>query len=191
MQVPVDYGGATVGGDSARGPTPAVRDPISPNRQTEKRPGTRPARSRPAWRFWLHYMNLAEVDCLAANAYTGVALQTDEPRQWRHYAARAEVHSLRARHSRGEGYVRSRVFDEIWLAKVRLAQRYPAEAASVGLHALRLAADSRSSLIVDWFFRFDRNLTERYTRRAETTDFHEQVREYIRRAAPSRTSELS
>ena len=140
---------------------------------------------------WLHYMNLAEVDCLAANAYTEVALQTDEPRQWRHYAARAEVHSLRARHSRGEGYVRSRVFDEIRLARVRLAQRDPAEAASVGLHALQLAQDSRSSLIIDWFIRFDRNLAERYSHQAETADFHEQVRQYIRKAAPIRASELS
>lgn len=140
---------------------------------------------------WLHYMNLAEVDCLAANAYTEVALQADEPRQWRRYAARAEVHSLRARHSRGEGYVRSRVFDEIRLAKVRLAQRDPVEAASVGLHALRLAEDSRSSLIIDWFIRFDRSLAERYPRQPETADFHDEVRQYVRRAAPGRVSELS
>jgi hypothetical protein len=140
---------------------------------------------------WLHYMNLAEVDCLAANAYTEVALQTDEPRLWRRYAAQAEVHSLRARHSRGEGYVRSRVFDEIRLAKVRLAQRDPAEAASVGLHALRLAEDSRSSLIIDWFIRFDRSLAERYPRQPETADFHDEVRQYVRRAAPGRVSELS
>jgi len=140
---------------------------------------------------WLHYMNLAEVDCLAANAYTEVALHTDEPRQWRHYAARAEVHSLRARHSRGEGYVRSRVFDEIRLARVRLAQRDPAEAASVGIHALQLVDSARSSLIIDWFLRFDRNLTERYPGQAETASFHEQVRQYIRKAAPLRAGELS
>lgn len=140
---------------------------------------------------WLHYMNLAEVDCLAANAYTEIALHADEPRRWRHYADRAEVHSLRARRSRGEHYVRSRVFDEIRLARVRLAQRDPAEAATVGLHALRLAEDSRSSLIIDWFIRFDRNLAERYPHQAETADFHEQVRQYIRKAAPLRVSELS
>jgi DNA-binding XRE family transcriptional regulator len=140
---------------------------------------------------WLHYMNLAEVDCLAANAYTEVALHTDEPRQWQHYAARAEVHSLRARHSRGGGYVRSRVFDEIRLARVRLAQRDPAEAVAVGVHALQLADSARSSLIIDWFIRFDRSLTERYPKQAETADFNEQVRQYVRKAAPLRAGELS
>jgi len=140
---------------------------------------------------WLHYMNLAEVDCLAANAYTEVALHADEPRQWQHYAARAEVHSLRARHSRGEGYVRSRVFDEIRLARVRLAQRDPVEAASVGLHALQLADSTRSSLIIDWLIRFDRVLGERYPDEDETADFHDQVREYVRKAVPQRAGELS
>jgi DNA-binding XRE family transcriptional regulator len=140
---------------------------------------------------WLHYMNPAEVDCLAANAYTEVALQTDEPRHWQHYAARAEVHSQRARLSRGEGYVRSRVFDEIRLARVRLAQHDPAEAAAVGIHALQLADSARSSLIIDWFIRFNRNLTECYPAQAETTDFHAQVREYVRKAAPLRVGELS
>jgi transcriptional regulator with XRE-family HTH domain len=140
---------------------------------------------------WLHYMNLAEVDCLAANAYTEVALHSDDQRQWRNVAARAEVHALRARHSRGEGYVRSRIFDEIRLAKVRLAQRDPAEAVSVGSYALQLAGDTRSSLVVDWFIRFDHSLTERYQNEAETAAFHEELREYLRQAAPLRLSELS
>jgi DNA-binding XRE family transcriptional regulator len=140
---------------------------------------------------WLHYMNLAEVDCLAANAYTEVALQTDEPRRWRHTAAKAEVHSLRARHSRGEHYIRSRVFDEIRLARVRLAQRDPAEATNVGLHALQLADSSRSSLIATWLIRFDRILTERYPDQADAADFHDGVRQYINKAAPQRLSDLS
>jgi hypothetical protein len=140
---------------------------------------------------WLHYMNLAEVDCLAANAYTEVALHGDEPRQWRHYAAKAEVHSLRARHSRGEGYVRSRIFDEIRLAKVRLAQRDAAEAAAVGMHALQLAGEIRSSLVTDWLIRFDHSLTGRYQDVADTANFHEQLREYLRQTAPRRISELA
>ena len=140
---------------------------------------------------WLHYMNLAEADCLAANAYTEVALRADEPRQWQHYAARAEVHSLRARRSRDEGYVRSRVIDEIRLARVRLAQRDPVEAAAVGMQALQLAEDARSSLIIDWLIRFDRNLTRRYPTQAETSDFHEQVGQFIRKAAPLRIGDLA
>jgi hypothetical protein len=47
-----------------------------------------------------------------------------------------------------QGYVRSRVLDEIRLAKVRLAQREPAESAGVGTHAIRLAADTRSARVV-------------------------------------------
>ena len=77
-------------------------------------------------------MNQAEVDCLAANAYIELALRAAHRSRWQHYATKAEVHSLRARQNRAEGYVRSRVFDEIRLAKVRLAQREPAESAAVG-----------------------------------------------------------
>jgi hypothetical protein len=59
-----------------------------------------------------------------------------------------------------------------------------AEAAMAGSHAVRLAGDTHSSLVIDWLIRFDRNLTERYPRQAETVGFHEQLREYVRRAAP-------
>ncbi len=140
---------------------------------------------------WLHYMNLAEVDCLAANAYTELALRAGEQRTWRHYADVAEVHCLRARRSRGEGYVRSRIFDEIRLAKVRVSQREPTEAAIVGSHALQLAEDTRSSLIVDWLIRFDRTLSERYPDLPEAASFHEALRQYVRRATPLRLGELS
>ena len=92
---------------------------------------------------------VVETDCLAANTYIELALRADDRSRWRHYAAKAEVHSLRARQNRGDGYVRSRVFDEIRLAKVRLAQREPAESAAVGMHAVQFAADARSSLIVN------------------------------------------
>jgi transcriptional regulator with XRE-family HTH domain len=140
---------------------------------------------------WLHYMNLAEVDCLAANAYTELALHTDEQRTWQHYATKAEVHSLRARHSRGNGYVRSRIFDEIRLAKVRLAQREPVEAATVGRHAIALAGDTRSSLVVDWLIRFGRTLAERYPDLPETASFHEELHAYVRRVAPMRVGEMA
>jgi len=55
-----------------------------------------------------------------------------------------------------------RVFDEIRLAKVRLAQREPAESAAVGTHAVQLAAETRSSLIVNWLTRFCRDLAGRH-----------------------------
>jgi DNA-binding XRE family transcriptional regulator len=139
---------------------------------------------------WIHYMNQAEVDCLAANTYIELALHASERSRWQHYATRAEVHSLRARQSRGEGYVRSRIFDEIRLAKVRLGQREPAESVAVGMHALHLAAETRSTLVVNWLLRFDRALTGRYPDVADVARFHEQLREYLRKAAPARAGEL-
>ena len=103
---------------------------------------------------------------------------------------KAEVHSLRARQNRGEGYVRSRVFDEIRLAKVRLAQREPAESAAVGMHAIQLAAETRSSLIVNWLARFCRDLTGRHPDVPEAGQFREQARDYVRKAAPARLGDL-
>ena len=119
-----------------------------------------------------------------------LALRASSRSQWQHYAAKAEVHSLRARQTRGEGYVRSRVFDEIRLAKVRLAQREPAESAAVGIHAVQLAADTRSSLVVTWLTRFSRELTGRHPDVPEVARFHEQVRDYLRKAAPTRLGDL-
>jgi transcriptional regulator with XRE-family HTH domain len=139
---------------------------------------------------WIHYMNQAEVDCLAANTYIELALRADDRPRWQHYATKAEVHSLRARQNRGEGYVRSRVFDEIRLAKVRLAQREPAESAAVGTHAVQLAIETRSSLIVNWLTRFCRDLAGRYPDVPEVGRFREQVRDYVRKAAPARLGEL-
>jgi transcriptional regulator with XRE-family HTH domain len=139
---------------------------------------------------WIHYMNQAEVDGLAANTYIELALHADARSQWQHYATKAEVHSLRARQNRGEGYVRSSVFDEIRLAKVRLAQREPAESAAVGMRAVRLAGETRSSLIVSWLTRFSRDLTRRHPDVPEVASFHEQVRDYLRKAAPAQLGEL-
>ena len=139
---------------------------------------------------WIHYMNQAEVDCLAANTYIELALRTDNRSHWQHYGTKAEVHSLRARQARGEGYVRSRVFDEIRLAKVRLAQREPAESAAVGMHAVQLAAETRSSLIVNWLTGFSRELTGRHPDIPEVGRFHEHARDYVRKAAPARVGEL-
>jgi transcriptional regulator with XRE-family HTH domain len=147
----------------------------------------RPATPAPDW---IHYMNQAEVDCLAANAYIELALRAGTRSQWQHYAARAEVHSLRARQTRGDGYVRSRVFDEIRLAKVRLAQREPAEAAAVGMHAVQLADETRSSLVLDWLTRFSRELASRHPDVPDTARFRERLRDYLRKAAPTRLGDL-
>jgi hypothetical protein len=92
--------------------------------------------------------------------------------------------------TRNQGYVRSRVFDEIRLAKVRLAQREPAESAAVGMHAVRLAAGTRSSLIVNWLAAFSRDLTARHPDMPEVAGFREQARDYVRKAAPARVGDL-
>jgi transcriptional regulator with XRE-family HTH domain len=57
---------------------------------------------------WIHYMNQAEVECLAANSYTQLALQASDPNHWRKYPERAEHHTLQARQARSEGYDRTR-----------------------------------------------------------------------------------
>ena len=139
---------------------------------------------------WIHYMNQAEVDCLAANAYIELALRAGARSRWQHYATKAEVHSLRARQTRDTQYVRSRVFDEIRLAKVRLAQREPAESAAVGIHAVQLAGETRSSLVVNWLAQFSRELTGRHPDVPDVTDFNEQLRDYFRKAAPARLGDL-
>jgi hypothetical protein len=147
----------------------------------------RPAEAAPDW---IHYMKQAEVDCLAANAYIELAHRAGTRSQRQHYAAKAEVHSLRARQTRGEGYVRSRVCDEIRLAEVRLAQREPAESAAVGIHAIQLAGDTRSFLIINRLTRFSRELTGRYPGVPGIALFQEQLRDYFRTAAPARLKDL-
>jgi transcriptional regulator with XRE-family HTH domain len=139
---------------------------------------------------WIHYMSQAEVDCLAANTYIVLALSTGSRSQQRHYAAKAEVHTLRARQTRSEGYLRSRVCDEIRLAEVRLAQREAEESAAIGMHAVQLAAETRSSMIVNRLTRFSRELSDWYPDAPHTALFEEQLRDYLRKAAPARLKEL-
>lgn len=140
---------------------------------------------------WIHYMNQAEVDCLAANAYIELALQDAGDKRQRLYAERAERFTQGACASRGQTYTRSRIFDEIRLAKVRVAQAEPTEAAKVAIRSLALSENTRSSLVVDWLVRFHKILMSRYSDVAEVTAFHDQLRDYVRRAAPSREAELA
>jgi hypothetical protein len=138
---------------------------------------------------WIHYMSQSQVDGHAADAYVDLALSVSSSSQRRHYATKAEVHSLRARQNRGNGYVRSRVIDEVRLANVRLAQAEPAESAAVGTYALRLAADTRSAMVLTRLTRFSRELAVRYPDEPGTATFHEQLRTYLRKAAPAGTTE--
>jgi DNA-binding XRE family transcriptional regulator len=139
---------------------------------------------------WMHYMNQSEVDCLAANAFIDLALRADEAGRRRGFCGRAEHFALSARDHRAPGYDRSRILDEIRLARVRLAQREPAESAAVASAALCLAGQARSSVVCDWLIRHHRELCERHLGVGEVAAFHEQLREYLRRAAPAREAEV-
>jgi hypothetical protein len=136
---------------------------------------------------WLHYMNQAEVDCLAANAFIELALHSTDPARRRGYATRAEAHTLSARTSRGEDYTRGRVLDELRLAKVRLAQHEPAEAATVAQDSLHMAERTSSTLIADWLIRLDGALLTRHPDCPEAVTFHD----HLRRTAPERERDLA
>src|SRR6185312_3297795 len=97
-----------------------------------------------------HYMDQAEVDCLAANTYIELALRAENIPRAATYAERAEQHTLSARKSRSSGYDRSRILDEIRLAKVRLAQDDLIECVAVAEAAVALAAPTSSNLVCDW-----------------------------------------
>jgi hypothetical protein len=140
---------------------------------------------------WIHYMNQAEVDCLAANAYIELALQDTASPRHHFYAERAEHYTQRACTSRIQTYTRSRVFDEIRLAKVRIAQAEPTEAAEVAIRSLTLAEHTRSSLVVDWLLHFNSLLVNRYPDAAEAATFQDHLRDYVRTTAPAREAELA
>jgi DNA-binding XRE family transcriptional regulator len=139
---------------------------------------------------WLDYMNQAEVDCLAANTYTRLALQADDKSHWRAYAGRAERHALRTRQTRPYGYDRSRIVDEIRLARVRLSQRELSESLTLATDALRLAETIRSSVAHNSLIRFHSDLNERYPGESAVREFADQLRDYLRKAAPSKVGDV-
>jgi tetratricopeptide (TPR) repeat protein len=133
---------------------------------------------------WIHYMNRAEVECLAANAYTELALHEEEPRRALVHACYAEMHTHNAIESRSASYARSRVLDDIRLSKVRLAQQEPVEAATVAIEALRRAAAIRSSVVVKWFVNLGKPLAARYGDVPAVGTFQSELRDYVKRFSP-------
>ena len=140
---------------------------------------------------WLHYMNQAEADCLAANAYIELALRAEDSGHALAYAERAERHALSARASRPPGFDRSHALDEIRLAKVRLAQRDLAESVTVAQLALELAAPMSSTLVCDRLLSFHSELTARYPDDAHVIPFTEQLHDYVRRVAPHQERDIA
>jgi hypothetical protein len=133
---------------------------------------------------WLYYFDQAEVDGAVATTYTQLALHTDDTAQAMAHAERAEKHTLSGRESRAQGLDRSRIFDEIRLAKVRLAQRDVAESATVAQAAVALAAPTSSILVCKSLLRYHGELTARYPGNVHVVAFSEELREYAQRVAP-------
>jgi transcriptional regulator with XRE-family HTH domain len=133
---------------------------------------------------WVHYLTNAEVECLAANAYTELAL--GEPRRAvaAAYAERAEQHVANTIDARGRVYLRSRVLDELRLGRVRLAQREPTEAARIGIQALERAKEVRSSVVTKWLTGLARPLNQKFGSVADVSDFVEALTAYVQRPAP-------
>ena len=90
-----------------------------------------------------------------------------------------------------QGYVRSRVLDEIRLAKQGPARPARARRVRRSRHA-RHQARRRHPLhpIVNWLAGFGRDLTARHPDVPEVASFREQARDYVRKAAPARSGDL-
>jgi transcriptional regulator with XRE-family HTH domain len=127
---------------------------------------------------WLHYFNQSEVECLAANAYTQLAMSAENQRTWLSFAARAEQHALGARSTRSSGYDRSRILDELRLANVRLAQREPCEAMSIATRVLH-GERARSAIVCKWLARLRDQLVDRYPDVVGMKEFGDQLSERL------------
>jgi transcriptional regulator with XRE-family HTH domain len=136
------------------------------------------------------YLHQQRGEVLAATAYIDLALQDPAHTRRRHYAELAERHVQAVRAGRPQEYTRSRILDEIKLAQVRVAQAEPTEAAKVAQGSLKLAENTRSSLVVDKLLRLNGALASRYTDAAEVDSFQGQLRDYVSKAAPAREAEL-
>ncbi|MGH3867481.1 MAG: helix-turn-helix transcriptional regulator [Pseudonocardiaceae bacterium] len=139
---------------------------------------------------WLHYMNQAEADCLAANAYIELALRAEDSGHALAYAERAERHTHSACESRPPGFDRSRALDEIRLANVRLAQQDLAESVIVAQSALELAAPMSSIIVCDRLFEFHGRLAARYPDDAHVIPFTEQLHDYVKQVAPHKARDM-
>jgi tetratricopeptide (TPR) repeat protein len=126
-----------------------------------------------------HYLDQAEVDCMAANAYIELALHSTPRSQLSAYTHHAEGHALRALADRNPAYVRSRVLDTIRLAYVRLIQRDPAEAVAVAAQALDLASDVSSARVLERMVQFNKELHDRLPSAPAAHQFEERLREHL------------
>ncbi|VVJ22653.1 Uncharacterised protein [Amycolatopsis camponoti] len=137
---------------------------------------------------WVHYLNRAEAECLAANAFTELALAERRHALSTTYAAQAEQHVANTIDARGGIYLRSRILDELRLGRIRLAQHEPAEAARIGISALRQASEMRSTVVTKWLIGLAGPLNKDYGAVAEVSDFVEALTAYVQDSAQGGTS---
>ncbi|MGH8574897.1 MAG: XRE family transcriptional regulator, partial [Gammaproteobacteria bacterium] len=139
---------------------------------------------------WLCYINQAWADGLGADTFIDLAFHTEDAGRASILAARAERHTLSARESRPRGYLRSRILDEIRLAKVRLAQGDLTESVAVAQSALELAAPTSSALVCNRLLQFHGELMARYPGNAHVIPLREQLRDYVKRVAPDKEGDI-
>jgi hypothetical protein len=129
---------------------------------------------------WCSYLTPAEIDCLAANAYTEMAFQ-QVSREGSSYVGLAERHALHALEGRDGHYVRSRVLDTIRLANVRLAQREVEEAAAVAGQAVEMSADLTSTIVLDRLAEFQQRLSPVSVGLPEVEMFQDRLKTHLGR----------
>jgi tetratricopeptide (TPR) repeat protein/transcriptional regulator with XRE-family HTH domain len=127
---------------------------------------------------WCHYLTVASVAGLATDTYIELASRTNTSKEAAAYAAIAEQHAMRATSLRGELFVRSRVFDAIRLAMIRIGQNEPGAALAEAENALHLADNVRSTLVVDDLMRFNSRLSS-YASVPGARQFQLQLRAYL------------
>jgi tetratricopeptide (TPR) repeat protein len=128
---------------------------------------------------WSYYLSEASVAGLATDTYTELAARSGSKREATAYASIAEQHAAGASSLRDELFVRSRVFDAVRLAMIRMAQGEPAEAARIAGHALDLADNVSSTLVVDELMRFRSGLASHYSTVPEVQQFQLHLRTYL------------
>ncbi|MGW5648231.1 helix-turn-helix domain-containing protein [Saccharopolyspora sp. NPDC003752] len=139
---------------------------------------------------WNRYMDRAEVESLASAAHAQLALQDPTSQHLDTYTWHAETHALRAAESRQQGRLRSRVFDDLRLSKVRLAQSEPEEAAALAQRALSQAQEISSSHAISRLAAHSERLTARYGDVVAVVDFRANVADHVHKAFPGRKDEL-
>lgn len=140
---------------------------------------------------WLaHMAQPADIERQAATVYTRLALNATDRPCWEQYASQAERYMTNVRAIRSSHYILSHILDEIRMANIRLAQREPAESITAASRALNAAEQVQSSILCDRLIRFQNELTSRHAGLPASSDLTQQLRDYLRRAAPARMKDV-